>query len=75
MAALAQVRLTQNRNDDAVALREQRYKVGQNGEKLFSLAEALKHAGREKEAEKAFADFEPMSLKESNIGEQLSITS
>jgi tetratricopeptide (TPR) repeat protein len=69
LAALAQVRLTQNRNDDAVALLEQRYKAAPHAENLFSLAEALKRAGREKEAEKAFAEFEPMSLKESNIGD------
>lgn len=69
LAALAQVRQAQNRNDDAVALLEQRYKVAPHAENLFSLAEALKRAGHEKEAAEAFAQFEPMSLKESNIGD------
>jgi tetratricopeptide (TPR) repeat protein len=69
LAALAQVRLAQNRNDDAVALLEQRYKVAPHAENLFSLAEALKRAGRENEAKHAFAEFETQSLKESNIGD------
>jgi tetratricopeptide (TPR) repeat protein len=69
LAALAQVRLSQNRNDEAVALLEQRYKAAPHAENLFSLAEALKRAGREKEAGQAFAAFEPLSLKESNIGD------
>ena len=69
LAALAQVRLSQNRNDEAVALLEQRYKAAPHAENLFSLAEALKRAGRAKEADQAFATFEPMSLKESGIGD------
>jgi len=69
LAALAQVRTTQNRNADAVDLLEQRYKVAPHAENLFSLAEALKRAGRNAEAEQAFAEFERQSLKESGIGD------
>jgi len=69
LAALAQVREVQNRHEDAVALLDQRYKAAPHAENLFSLAEALKHAGRDAEADRAFAQFEKESLKESNIGD------
>jgi tetratricopeptide (TPR) repeat protein len=68
LAALAQVRESEGRYDDAAALYQQRYNNVLHAENLFSLAEALKHAGREAEAEKDFAEFEHQSLKESSIG-------
>ena len=69
LAALAQVRESQGRYDDAVALFAERYKVAPHAENLFSLAEALKRAGRDAESEKDFAEFERQSLKESTIGD------
>jgi tetratricopeptide (TPR) repeat protein len=69
LAALAQVRESEGRYDDAVALYQQRYNKAPHAENLFSLAEALKRAGREAEAEKDFAEFERQSLKESTIGD------
>jgi tetratricopeptide (TPR) repeat protein len=69
LAALAQVRESEGRYDDAAALYQQRYNKAPHAENLFSLAEALKRAGREAEAEKDFAEFERQSLKESTIGD------
>lgn len=69
LAALAQVRTSQGHYDEAVDLQEQRYKVAPHAENLFSLAEALKRAGRDQEAKQAFAEFERQSLKESHIGD------
>ena len=69
LAALAQVRESQARYEDAVMLLEQRFKAAPHAENLFSLAEALKRAGHDAEAEKAFAQFEKESLAEANIGD------
>ena len=68
-AALAQVRQAQGRHEDAVALLEQRYHAAPHAENLYALAQALLLAGRAEAAKKAFAEFETMSLKESNIGD------
>jgi tetratricopeptide (TPR) repeat protein len=62
---LAKVRITQKRYDDAVALLQQRYQAGPHAENLCDLAEALKLAGHEDEAKKAFAEFETKSIAES----------
>lgn len=62
---LAQVRITQKRYDEAVALLEQRDQAAPHAESLYDLAEALQLAGRDKEAKKTFADFETKSLAES----------
>ena len=67
LGTLAQIRLAQNRNDDAVALLEKRYATAPHAENLFALAEALDRAGRQDAAAKAFAEFEQKSLRESNI--------
>jgi len=67
LGILAQVRLAQNRNDEAVALLEKRYAAAPHAENLFALAEALDRAGRKDNAAKAFAEFEQKSLRESNI--------
>ncbi len=62
---LAKVRITQKRYDEAVALLQQRYQAAAHAENLYDLAEALKLAGRDDEAKKAFAEFETKSLAES----------
>src|SRR5258708_5217098 len=62
---LAKVRITQRRFDDAVVLLQQRYQAAPHAENLYDLAEALKLAGREDRAKKAFAEFETKSLAES----------
>jgi len=61
---LAKARIEQKRYTDAVQLLEQRYNAAPHAENLFDLAEALKLAGREDEARKAFAEFEQKSLAE-----------
>jgi len=67
LGTLAQVRLAQNRSDEAVTLLEKRYAKAPHAENLFALAEALDRAGRKDDAAKAFAEFEQKSLRESNI--------
>jgi tetratricopeptide (TPR) repeat protein len=62
---LAKVRITQKRYEDAVALLQQRYQAAPHAENLYDLAEALKLAGRDAEAKKAFGEFEAKSLAES----------
>ncbi|MEP7353144.1 MAG: tetratricopeptide repeat protein [Acidobacteriota bacterium] len=69
LAALARVREAQHRYDDEVALLQQRYNDAPHAENLFSLGEALLHAGKTEEAQKAFARFEKESLGESGIGD------
>ncbi len=58
LGTLAQIRIAQKRFDDAVALLQQRYSGAPHAENEFALGEALALAGREAEANKAFADFE-----------------
>src|SRR5258708_3846570 len=67
LGTLAQVRLAQNRNDEAVALLQKRCDAAPHAENQFALAEALDRAGRKDEAAKAFAGFEAKALLESNI--------
>ncbi len=62
---LAQLRITQKRYAEAVALLQQRYQAVPRADNLYDLAEALQLAGREGEAKKAFAEFETKSLLES----------
>ncbi len=62
---LAKVRITQKRYDDAVTLLQQRYDAAPHAENLYDLAEALRLAGRDAEANKAFTEFETKSLAES----------
>ena len=69
LGTLAQVRLAQNRSEEAVALLEKRYAAAPHAENLFALAEALDHAGRKDDARKAFAGFEQKALKESAIAD------
>lgn len=69
LATLAQVRVAQDRYDDAVALLKTRYAEAPHAENLYSLAEVLAQAGHAEEASADFAEFEKLSLKESNIGD------
>jgi tetratricopeptide (TPR) repeat protein len=62
---LAQVRITQKRYTEAVVLLQQRYQAVPYAGHLYDLAEALQLAGDDREAKKAFADFETKSLEES----------
>jgi tetratricopeptide (TPR) repeat protein len=63
---LAQVRIAQKRCDEAVFLLQQRYRSVPHPENLYDLAEALQWAGRDADANKAFAEFETNALAESN---------
>lgn len=69
LGALSQVRISQGRFDEAVALLEQRYNAAPHAENLFALAEALEHAGRKGESALAFAEFEKKALAESGIAD------
>lgn len=69
LGALAEVRLQQNRNDEAAELFQRRYAAAPHAENLFSLAEALERSGRHEEAAKAFKEFEEKSLLESRIAD------
>jgi tetratricopeptide (TPR) repeat protein len=62
---LAQLRIAQKRYTEAVELLQQRYQSVPRAGNLYDLAEALQLAGRDKEASKAFADFEAKALAES----------
>jgi Flp pilus assembly protein TadD len=66
---LAKVRIVQKRYDEAVELLRQRYQAAPHAENLYDLAEALQSAGRTEEAKRAFAEFEPKSLLESDRGD------
>ena len=66
MGALGEVRIQQTRYAEAVALFRQRYQFTSRTENLYDLARALRLAGREGEAKKAFAEFERKSLLESS---------
>lgn len=61
---LAKVRIQQKRYDEAIDLLRQRYTAAPHAENLYDLAEALHLAGRNEEANKAFAEFEQKSLLE-----------
>jgi tetratricopeptide (TPR) repeat protein len=69
LGALAQVRISQERYDDAVTLLRRRYSAAPHAENLYALAEALELAGQTDESEKAFAEFERKSLAETNIAD------
>ncbi len=66
---LAKVRIQQKRYAEAVDLLQQRYAAAPHAENLYDLAEALELAGRTADAQKAFAEFEQKSLRETNIGD------
>jgi tetratricopeptide (TPR) repeat protein len=65
LANLAQLRIAQKRYQDAVALLQQRYQSVHRPGNLYDLAEALELARRDREAKKAFSEFEADALLES----------
>ena len=67
LAALAQVRMAQGRQADAVLLFNQRYAAAPHTENLYALAEAQELAGRREDAQASFRAFEGKSLAESEL--------
>jgi len=63
---LAKVRIELNKYDEAVSLLKQRYNAAPHAENLYDLAEALELAGQRADAQKAFAEFENKSWRETN---------
>jgi tetratricopeptide (TPR) repeat protein len=66
LGRLAEVRMSQKRYEEAVTLLQQRYRAVPRAANLYDLAEALKLAGHDEEAARAFAEFEAKSLLEAN---------
>lgn len=64
LAQMAKVRGAQQRHAEAVELLQQLVEAAPNPENLYPLAEALERAGRRKEAQAAFAEFEQKALRE-----------
>jgi tetratricopeptide (TPR) repeat protein len=64
LAKLAEARTAQQKHSDAVDLLRKRFEAAPHPENLFTLAVALKRAGRSEEAEKAYADFERSARSE-----------
>jgi tetratricopeptide (TPR) repeat protein len=69
LGTLAQIRLAQNRCDEAVTLLQKRYDAAPHAENLYALAEALEIAGRKSEAAARFAGFERQALAESALAD------
>lgn len=65
LGALGQIRIAQSRFDEAAAFFEKRYAAAPHAENLYAFAEALDRAGRNNEADAAFAVFEQKALAES----------
>jgi len=66
MGTLADVRIIQTRYEEAIILFRQRYQSSPRAENLYNLAQALRRAGHDSDARKAFAEFETKSLLESS---------
>jgi len=69
LGALAQVRIGQQRYDEAITLLRQRADAAPHAENLYSLADALDLAGRHTEAAKVWKEFEQKALAESGIAD------
>ena len=69
LGVLGQIRMAQQRYDEAASLFQKRYAAAPHAENLFAVAEALEHGGRHEEAVRAFADFERQALLESNFAD------
>ena len=69
LGALAQVRISQARYDEAVTLLQRRADAVPHAENLYSLADALDLAGRHADAAKVWTQFEAKALAESNIAD------
>lgn len=66
LGALGQIRMAQDRFDEAVQLFQKRYTAAPHAENLYALAEALERVGRRAEAKAAFGEFEQKALAESS---------
>ncbi|MGA8272453.1 MAG: hypothetical protein WB919_12910 [Candidatus Sulfotelmatobacter sp.] len=66
MGTLAEVRIVQKRYEEAIVLFRRCNKPTARAANLYNLAQALRLAGRNAEAEKAFAEFETKARMESS---------
>jgi tetratricopeptide (TPR) repeat protein len=64
LANLAKVRAAQGKPSDSIELLKRRYEAAPHPENLYELAEALARAGRQSEADTAYAEFETRALRE-----------
>jgi tetratricopeptide (TPR) repeat protein len=69
LGTLGQIRMAQHRYAEAAEFFEKRYAAAPHAENLFSVGEALEHAGRDAEALAAFAEFERKALAESALAD------
>ncbi len=69
LGALAQVRVAQERYEEAAALLQKRFDAAPHAENLYALAEALEMAGQHDAAAKAYAQFETKALRESTLAD------
>jgi tetratricopeptide (TPR) repeat protein len=65
LAQMGAVRMHQGKASGAIEFYRQRYEQAQHPENLFDLGVALHAAGKRAEAQKLFAEFEKLALKES----------
>lgn len=69
LGALAQVRSAQKRYEEAVALLQRLAAEAPHAENIYALAEALRAAGRAREAGAAYREFEAQALGESTLAD------
>jgi tetratricopeptide (TPR) repeat protein len=69
LGTLGQVRMAQQRYDEAVVLFQKRYAAAPHAENLFAVGEALEKAGRHEQASQAFSEFEGQAVKESELAD------
>jgi tetratricopeptide (TPR) repeat protein len=69
LGALAQVRLAQERYQDAVTLLARRYEAAPRAGNLYALAEAQSLAGQREDSLASFAKFERQALAESTLAD------
>ena len=65
LGQMARIKLAQNLAAEAVDFERQRYQAAPHPENLYALAQALRRAGRSREARAAFTEFEQKALAES----------
>jgi predicted Zn-dependent protease len=69
LGTLAQVRMSQQRYEEAVRLLQRRYSAAPHAENLYALAEALDAAGRHEQALQDYAEFEQKAIRESPLAD------
>lgn len=69
LGALAEVRIAQQRYDEAVTLLQTLYEEAPRAANLYAVGKALQLAGRKNEADAAFAEFERKALGESAMAD------